>query len=66
MSGSRRTTSKSKLAEQPELVETPKIRSLPSNVQDKTQPNDIATQLYKLELKNKAAMRTSTEVRNAT
>ncbi|PLW23977.1 hypothetical protein PCASD_01136 [Puccinia coronata f. sp. avenae] len=66
MLGSRRTTSKSKLADQTEQVKTPKIRSSPSNAQDETQPNDIATQLYKLELKNKAAMRTSTKARNAT
>jgi hypothetical protein len=66
MSGSRRTTSKSKLADQTEQVKTPEIRSSPSNAQDETQPNDIATQLYKLELKNKAAMHTRTKARNAT
>ncbi|PLW04387.1 hypothetical protein PCASD_26865 [Puccinia coronata f. sp. avenae] len=66
MSGSRRTTSKSKIEDQTERVKTPEIQSLPSNAQDETQPNDIATQLYKLELKNKATMRTSAEARNAT
>ncbi|PLW30729.1 hypothetical protein PCASD_18447, partial [Puccinia coronata f. sp. avenae] len=66
MLGSRCTTSKSKIEDQTERVETPEIRSLPSNAQDETQPNDIATQLYKLELKNKATMRASAEARNTT
>ncbi|PLW23244.1 hypothetical protein PCASD_09248 [Puccinia coronata f. sp. avenae] len=66
MSGSRRTTSKANIPEQQERVKTPKIRSLPSHIQDDNQPDNIATQLYKIELKNKAAMRTSAEARNAT
>ncbi|PLW27026.1 hypothetical protein PCANC_02772 [Puccinia coronata f. sp. avenae] len=66
MSGSRCTTSKAKITEQQERVKTPEIQSLPSHIQDDNQPDDIATQLYKIELKNKAAMRTSAKARNAT
>jgi X-X-X-Leu-X-X-Gly heptad repeat protein len=66
MSGSRRVTSKSKITEQQERVETPEIRSLPSHNQDENQTDDIAAQLYKLELQHKSAMQTSAEAKNAT
>ncbi|PLW47899.1 hypothetical protein PCASD_04918 [Puccinia coronata f. sp. avenae] len=65
MFGSRRVTSKSKITEKQEQVKTPKIRSSPSHNQDENQTDDIAAQLYKLELQHKSAMRTSAKARNA-